>query len=62
MLERRLGNIDSDIVDVKTKEYGDITVFKDFENTQDLPLLISSSSKIHSGQATHSGKYTQIWT
>ena len=30
VLERRLGNIDSDIVDVKTKEYGDITVFKDF--------------------------------
>ena len=44
VLERRLGNIDSDLVDVKTKEYGDITVFKDFENTQDLPLLISSSS------------------
>ena len=39
VLERRLGNIDSDLVDVKTKEYGDITVFKDFENTQDLPPL-----------------------
>jgi len=39
VLERRLGNIDRDLVDVKTKEYGDLTLFKDAEPAVDVPPL-----------------------
>ena len=39
VLERRVGNIDRDLVDVKTKEYGDLTLFKDAEEASDVPPL-----------------------
>ncbi|QDZ19890.1 hypothetical protein HOP50_03g24070 [Chloropicon primus] len=39
VLERRLGNLDKDLIDVETKEYGSLTLFRDDKEAQDVPPL-----------------------